>query len=397
MKLNKRSKIQIIITFFVLMNCIIYKLYLNDIISLKIMSLGDLNPYGGWSALKSLVTDASYRYRGITKSIALTISILMTSFFMGRFFCGFICPIGAMQEFFKFLGIKLKIKEKRLWENKYFSAEIIKYFILLAAVVLSCLNLGYTISPYSPWTAYLNVFTFGLKSYNIFNVKTFILLVIIFLSFFYRRIFCRIFCPLGAFQSILYALGPLKIKKNKPCNMCLECLKSCPVDINNSEEVISPECINCISCCQYKCIHKKSEHSACNIQFAKRNISNNIYILISFFVFTSVYFILLINPLSQPTSFTESNLKIKDGIYEGEGIGFGGNIFTEIKVENGQIKSIKILEHNETQGFYEEVFNRISQEIVENQNFNVDIISGATASSRGLLSSVKRSLSKSLE
>ncbi len=392
MKLNKRSIVQIIITFFVLVNCIFYKLYLNDIVSIKIMSLGDLNPYGGWSALKSLVTDASYKYRGITKSIALTISIMITSFFMGRFFCGFICPIGALQDFFKFLGSNLKIKEKKIWENKYFNPEIIKYFILLVAVVLSCLNLGNIIAPYSPWATYLNLFIgFSL------NMGTFILIMIIFFSLFFKRIFCRVFCPLGAFQSLLYALGPLKLKKSKSCGICVKCFNDCPVDIKNTEELISPECVNCTSCCEYKCIHKDSNRSACNVEFAKNPISNKKYIILSSLVFTSVYLILLIYPLSFQTNFTESSLKFKDGIYGGEGMGFGGSIFTEINVEDGQIKNIKIINQNETQGFYEEAFKQISQEIVEKQNFNVDIVSGATASSRGILNSVKQAISKSLE
>ena len=53
MKSKKRSLIQIAITILVILICIIYYLYINDIINWKILSLGDINPYGGWSALKS--------------------------------------------------------------------------------------------------------------------------------------------------------------------------------------------------------------------------------------------------------------------------------------------------------------------------------------------------------
>lgn len=147
MKSKKRSLIQIAITILVILICIIYYLYINDIINWKILSLGDINPYGGWSALKSYFTDLSYRWRGITKSIALTIGISITALLMGRFFCGFICPIGTLQDFFKYIGTKLEIKERKLPKGKGFSPEILKYFVLLLVLVFSILGLENLISP----------------------------------------------------------------------------------------------------------------------------------------------------------------------------------------------------------------------------------------------------------
>ena len=158
MKLKKRNLIQIAITILVIIICIIYYLYINDFINWKILSIGNINPYGGWSALKSFFTDPSYRWRGISKSIALTIGISLTALLMGRFFCGFICPIGALQDFFKYLGSKLGIRERKLPKGKGFNPEIFKYFVLLMVLVLSILGMGNIISPYSPWLAYLNVF-----------------------------------------------------------------------------------------------------------------------------------------------------------------------------------------------------------------------------------------------
>ena len=79
------------------------------------------------------------------------------------------------------------------------------------------------------------------------------------------------------------------------------------------------------------------------------------------------------------------------------GIGFGGPMQIEIKVMDNRIDKIKIIDHNETLGYYEEVFRNISREIIEKQSLNVDTISGATVTSRGFLNAVKSGISKSLD
>jgi preprotein translocase subunit SecE len=154
MKLNIRSKIQITATLIVIISCLFYGLYIGGIIDFRIVSIGDLNPYGGWSALKAFFTDLSYRWKGFSRSIALTAGITAASFLMGRFFCGYICPIGAMQDFFKFAGNKLRLKEIKFSDKP----ELLKYLVLIIIIVLSILGMGNLISPLSPWLAYLNIF-----------------------------------------------------------------------------------------------------------------------------------------------------------------------------------------------------------------------------------------------
>lgn len=46
MKLNIRSKIQITATLIVIISCLFYGLYIGGIIDFRIVSIGDLNPYG---------------------------------------------------------------------------------------------------------------------------------------------------------------------------------------------------------------------------------------------------------------------------------------------------------------------------------------------------------------
>lgn len=383
MKLSLRSKIQVTVTSAVVLSCLIYSLYINEIIDFRILSIADLNPYGGWSALKSYFTDLSYRWRGFSRSIALTAGIAVNALLMGRAFCGYICPIGAMQDFFKYLGGKLGLKEVKFSHKP----ELLKYIVLIAIMILSIFGMGNIISPLSPWLAYLNIFI-GAK----FQIGTLILLLIILVSLIGRRIFCRYFCPLGAFQSLLYAAGPLKIKKGN-CD-CSYCLKDCPVSEQaKTAEEISPECINCLKCIN-KCIRNKDGFS---LNFANRKLKDSTYIIICICIIAGSYILL---PLTVPGSSVQAMLSItgmNDGIYEGLGMGFGGIMNTEVTVKNEKIINIKVLSHGETTGYYEEAFRELSYEITKTQNLNTDMISGATSSSRGFLNSVKDAVNKSLD
>lgn len=390
MRVKKRSIIQIAITLAVIAIMIIYYLYINEYTDFKLLSIGDMNPYGGWSALKSAFTDASYRFRGISNSIALTVAIVISAFLMGRFFCGYVCPIGALQDFFKYLGGRLRIREIKLKRWKYFHPEMIKYFVLIAVIVLSILGLGNIVSPYSPWIAYLNLFL----GFNI-RIGFIVLLLISAVSLFVRRIFCRVFCPLGAFQALLTAIGPSRLRRGQSCSRCTHCLKSCPVGIESPKgDEISPECIRCMECVNTNCIKGTEGHS---LKFGRKGINSRAYVNAALAILIAIFIFL---PLIGFRAGNEAFVQIeglKDGLYTGTGIGFGGNMKVEVLVEDGRIKGINVISHNETTGYYEEVFRTLSREIVERQSIGVDAISGATTTSRGFLNAVRRGISQALE
>jgi len=391
MNLKKKSTIQITIFLFTILVTLTYSLYLKDLINFKFLSFGDLNPYGGWSELKSAFIDVSYRFRGISKSTALTASILVSSLFGGRFFCGFMCPIGALQDFFTFIGSKLNIKKINIKNNINSKLIILKYFVFIAGLVLSILGLGSLVSPYSPWLAFLNI-SMGFT----LTPGTFILIAILLFSLTIPRIFCRYLCPLGAFQSLMYAVGFLKIKSSSSCKSCSYCLKECPVDIKNPYESgeVSPECISCLKCVDRSCIRGDYSYS---INIFNRRISKKSYIALSLLIFISIYaFFPLINPSAASQEMSDFTT-LKDGSYIGTGLGFGGPIRIELRINDGEIKTIEVLSHRESTGYYEEVFKMKSREIIESQSLNIDAVSGATASSKAFFSAVKSAVSQSLE
>lgn len=83
----------------------------------------------------------------------------------------------------------------------------------------------------------------------------------------------------------------------------------------------------------------------------------------------------------------------QDGVYEGTGKGNNGEIKVEVTVEGGNIVSIVLKEHSETQGIYEAAKKGVIGEIIKNQTTEVDAVTGATNSSKGIKEAVADALS----
>jgi polyferredoxin len=68
------------------------------------------------------------------------LSIVLTVV-LGRFFCGWVCPLGALQQFMGYLGKRrLKIKQK-FARNQYHRLQAVKYWILVFLLASSCFEL----------------------------------------------------------------------------------------------------------------------------------------------------------------------------------------------------------------------------------------------------------------
>ncbi|WP_455103926.1 FMN-binding protein [Peptostreptococcus sp.] len=88
-----------------------------------------------------------------------------------------------------------------------------------------------------------------------------------------------------------------------------------------------------------------------------------------------------------------ANKKLKDGSYEGSGIGFRGNLKVEVDVSGGKISSIRVVENVDDAPYFEKARGLITN-IVSGQTPNVDSVSGATYSSNGIKSAVRDALKK---
>ncbi len=86
-----------------------------------------------------------------------------------------------------------------------------------------------------------------------------------------------------------------------------------------------------------------------------------------------------------------------DGTYQGEGQGFAGKIELSVTVEGGQIKTIEIVGDVSDDAAYFNQAKALLDDIIAKQTPQVDTVSGATFSSKGLIQAVQDALGKAVE
>ncbi|MDB8855263.1 FMN-binding protein [Peptostreptococcus anaerobius] len=99
------------------------------------------------------------------------------------------------------------------------------------------------------------------------------------------------------------------------------------------------------------------------------------------------------NKIEELQNSNDTTGKLKDGKYEGSGVGFKSTIKVEVEVKGGKIKSIKVIENGDDHDYFEKA-KTLMQSIISKQTTKVDSVSGATFSSNGIKSAVRSALKK---
>lgn len=91
------------------------------------------------------------------------------------------------------------------------------------------------------------------------------------------------------------------------------------------------------------------------------------------------------------------NKPLKDGTYQGSGIGFQGRTtVVEVKLENGKIKDIKIISSGDDKEYIEKNKSLI-ENIISQNSTNVDTVTGATFTGEGIKEAVTNALKKAID
>lgn len=93
----------------------------------------------------------------------------------------------------------------------------------------------------------------------------------------------------------------------------------------------------------------------------------------------------------QTTQQVKGSFDLADGVYKGSGTGYAGEITVAVQIKDKQIVSIDILSTSDDAAFFKRA-QAVIDKIIEGQTLDVDTVSGATYSSRGIISAVKNAL-----
>jgi len=187
----------------------------------------------------------------INAGVILVLVAFLTTLIFGRFFCGWACHFGAIQELSWWILNKLNIKPKTINSKLTFilPAFILIYFYFTPNLIYAFQN---------PWhspkinLAEPEIWAF-LPGFMIATLTFFVdgFLIVYFLG---RKGFCRFICPWGAFLKIPNAFAMYKVRKTGNCINTNFCTTACPVaidvsyEINNYNKVTNTNCTSCMLC-----------------------------------------------------------------------------------------------------------------------------------------------------
>ncbi|MFW6269474.1 MAG: FMN-binding protein [Bacillota bacterium] len=81
--------------------------------------------------------------------------------------------------------------------------------------------------------------------------------------------------------------------------------------------------------------------------------------------------------------------------FTGIGEGYGGDVEVEVVMEGEKIKEVKVVSNDETPDIAGDAIEQLPQKIVEEQDYEVDSVSGATRTSEAIKEAVKSAVEKS--
>jgi polyferredoxin len=247
-------------------------------------------------------------YRGLLWSLV----ILLPTLLLGRFFCGWICPMGTLQHFVGNMHSESKRGKQRIDSNRYKRWQTLKYVVLIAGLIAAyfgSMAIGW-LDPFSLLVrsvglALLPAFNFAMRAVlaplehsNIAFIKStgtalhgalqatvldfrqthfaqglalgILFLVILAASLRVTRLWCRSICPLGALLGAASRFSILGLHKDPAaCDKCNRCLLNCqggddPIGGVPWRKAECLMCMNCVGSCphdslQFRFFRKEKE------------------------------------------------------------------------------------------------------------------------------------------
>ena len=252
------------------------------LVTLLLLGIGfQVHLWAGWVAkIQFLPALLALNFGVIALLVAATL-------IFGRIYCSVVCPLGIMQDFFSWIGGKVK-------KNRFSYAKEIKwlrYGFLVVFVVLMFIGFAPVTTLFAPYSAYgrivnslfkplydlLNNWLAGIDAahdrYNFTEVQvwmrsvtTFVvailtLLILGVLAVWKGRLYCNSVCPVGTTLSFFSRFSLLRVRfdqsKCKTCGMCEKNCKAQAIDFKNGLVDYSRcvVCGDCLAKCKFDALH----------------------------------------------------------------------------------------------------------------------------------------------
>jgi ferredoxin len=196
-------------------------------------------------------------------NLAWALIAIVLTLIVGRFFCGFVCPLGAINQFTGWVARRGQAPAALVEANRYRRLQAAKYYILAFFLFLALMGSVQTglIDPLPLLYRSVNlavapiadkgvhVLSDELRFYASAWLIGVVFLAIVGLNLVLPRFFCRFICPLGALFGLLGRFTPWRLGKTSDrCGDCRICEDYCEGACRPSGKIITSECVLCFNC-----------------------------------------------------------------------------------------------------------------------------------------------------
>ena len=217
-----------------------------------------LCPFGGIETIVTFLTAGLFVPHVHTSNVVLALAVLLLAFLARGAFCGWICPLGFLQDVAAGLSafvqrrVPTAFRGMRALRRKAAPLAILDRplrllkYVVLAWAIWGAATFGVMVfRDVDPWIALLNI---GQESAGL---GTLVLGLTLLGALVVDRPWCRYACPLGAANGIVARFSPVRLERSAgACVDCNLCTKSCPmgIEVATAAVITSADCIGCLEC-----------------------------------------------------------------------------------------------------------------------------------------------------
>lgn len=220
----------------------------NGIAWLGTPSLHAICPFGGVVSIYQFAAIGTMVRKVHEASFVLMAIVFALTIAFGPVFCGWVCPMGTVQELVARLGRRIlgKRHNKLIPKQADSYLRYLRYAVLAWVIYVTTRSGQLVFADYDPYFALFNFWTGEVAVSGLI-----ILGVVLVSALFVERPFCKYACPYGAVLGVFNLFRIVGIKRNaSSCISCGACDRACPMNItvSTAKTVRDHQCISCMKC-----------------------------------------------------------------------------------------------------------------------------------------------------
>src|SRR6056297_1344751 len=211
-------------------------------------SLHAVCPVGGLVSIYQFAAVGDFVKQTHASSFILMLIVFSLAIVAGPVFCGWICPFGSFQEWIARIGTRIfgRRYNTMVPEKVDSLLRYLRYAVAGWVLYVTARSATLIFADYDPYFALFNFWS-GEVALTAFIA----LALVVVLSLFIERPFCKYACPYGAVLGLFNLFRIFGIRRNAAtCIDCKLCDTNCPMNIkvSKADRVINHQCISCLKC-----------------------------------------------------------------------------------------------------------------------------------------------------